>query len=285
MRKNLISMVISGKDPSRILMDKATPRNSTGLCNQIFQFINTLFAVKQSGEDFQIYFDHFSRDLIHGDHMRCSEIINISEMNRLYGWDLKEIEDYRGGEAQVFPIGYVFMAEHNDKPFFAETAKRIIFTDKYENVAKRLIREKGLEGTEVNLVHLRIDEDCRRHILGSKGQQKLDEYIEGFRKAIKENISDDKKLVLLLEETDHEMVKELQEKYEVIFLSKQEVEKAFIEENGEEIKGRELFALVDLLFGKNLKVGTYIYAENETNTSSFSVMLKYLNDYKKMLSA
>lgn len=285
MRKNLISMVISGKDPSRIMLDKATPRNSTGLCNQIFQFINTLFVVNESGENYQIYFDHFSKDVIHGEHMQCSEIIDLKEMNSRYGWDIKEIEEYKGGEAQIYPIGYVFLAAHRNPDFFKQTAQKIVFNEKYENVAKKLISIKGLDDEEVNLIHLRIDEDCRRHILGNKGQEVLDEYIDGYRKKIIQNCGTDKKLVLLLEDVEHDLVKELVSKYDTILLTKEEVSQTFKEINGDDIQGRELFALVDLLFGKNLKVDTYIYAENDTFTSSFSVLLKHFNEYKKMLSA
>jgi hypothetical protein len=47
---------------------------------------------------------------------------------------------------------------------------------------------------------------------------------------------------------------------------------------------REMFALIDLLIGKNLNVCAYICAEGRTFTSSFSVLLKHLNQYKKIIT-
>jgi hypothetical protein len=45
-----------------------------------------------------------------------------------------------------------------------------------------------------------------------------------------------------------------------------------------------MYVLIDLLIGKNLKVDTYICAEGPIFKSSFSVLLKYLNDYKKIIT-
>lgn len=284
MSTKLISMPISGKDPNKLLQEQATPNNSTGLCNQLFHFINTLYAVKMSGQDVDIFFDFFSRDYVSGEHIPCSEILDLAEMNKIYNWNIREITQFDGGEVQLFQIGYVFLTNHQSPEFFEEIARKLIFNKKYEEISKRIVENKGLKDEEVNLVHLRIDRVVEKHIANSKGEQKLREYLESYETKINTYCGTEKKLVVLLSDIVHEMVAKLKEKYDVVYVTREEVVEVSKELFNEEVKGHELFALVDMLFAKNLKVDNFIYAESDINTSSYSVMLKYLNKYNTMMS-
>lgn len=287
MRKNLVSMPISGKDPNHINKDNATPGNLSGLCNQIFHFINTIYVVRMSGQEFDIYFDYFSSDYSSGEHIPCSEIIDLEQMNKRYGWNIREITDFEGVPTEIYQTGYVFLTYYECPEFFEEMVRKLIFNNKYEQISKRLLENKGLKDEEVNLVHLRIDRVLQNHLLnyyGEDGQEKLRNYLESYENKINTYCGTDKKLVVLLSDVDHEMVTILKEKYDVFYVTREEVLEVSNELFNEEVKGHELFALVDMLFAKNLKVDTFIYAESEINTSTFSIMLKYLNQYKTMIS-
>ena len=81
-----------------------------------------------------------------------------------------------------------------------------------------------------------------------------------------------------------EGVKLLKEKYDVVYFDKDLVTETYNSlYNDGVLNGRELYALVDFLIGKNLKVDTFIGAEGEKFTSSFSVLLKNIKDYNNIV--
>jgi len=280
---NVISILISGRDiklPYSI--NDKSPNNSTGLCNQLFHFINSVSMY--SLED-DVYFDFFSKDYRSGDLLKLSDILDIQKMKNLYNWRINDLIKFEGGDCFIFKIGGVFMTYNSDVNKFIDITKKIIFNDKYELVSKKVIDNMFLNDEEVNLVHLRIDHDAEDHISRHLSKSDFDNYVNSYKTEILKNCSTDKKLVLLLEDINHPLVKELSTIYNVIYFSKDlilETYNSMYDDNV--LEGREMYALIDLLIGKNLKVDTYICAEGRVFTSSFSVLLKHLNQYKKTIT-
>jgi hypothetical protein len=87
-----------------------------------------------------------------------------------------------------------------------------------------------------------------------------------------------------MEDIHHPFVSELKEKYDVVYFDKDLVMETYNSlYNDDVLDGREVYALVDFLIGKNLKVDTFIGAEGEKFTSSFSVLLKNIKDYNNIV--
>jgi hypothetical protein len=274
------------------------PKNGSGLCNQIFKFINSIYFVNPNMNN--LYIDLFCKDIHSGEMIKFSDIISISEMREKFSLNIYDITDFdyqNEKEYQIYNDLYFFRTYHTNSDAFEYIIKSIIWNSNYENISKNIIRQRGLDNKLVNLVHLRIDEDCRNHVIGDRENQSLDydteywinrekayyELISRYEKSIYENCSKDIPLVLLMEEVTHPFVQKLKEDYDVIFFDKDDVSQYGID-------GRELFALIDLLIGKNLVVENYIGMENTEPTvdgvihaSSFSVVLKYLTKSKNKL--
>ena len=297
---NIISVLIFSEisefdkiDYLPIDIEKKYPKNGTGLCNQIFNFINTICNINPILNN--IYYTPFCKDINTGELIRLSEIINFSKIKDELGYNIYDSCDFKFDKEFNFHNNNYFMSSYqNQRAMFEYLIDKIIWTDNYENISKKIIRQRGLDDKLVNLVHLRIDEDCRNHVIGDREDSSINydteywnnrekayyELISRYEKCIYENCSKDIPLVILMEEVTHPFVQKLKEDYDVIFFNKDEVSQYGID-------GRELFALIDLLIGKNLVVENYIGMENTEPTvdgiihaSSFSIVLKYLTNSK-----
>ena len=263
------------------LEDKC-PNNATGLCNQIFSAINAIYLSNLYQNN--LYVDFFSKDWIKGDLLKFSDIIDINKMRSELSWNIYDVTDFMGGEVQVIPHGYVFMCYHQDKESFKRISRSLIFNQKWENLSKKVIEKMGLLDEEVNLVHLRIDKDAEDHIVQLRKRECYNSLLESYRNEINKNCDTNKKLVLLMEDIRHPFVSELKEKYDVVYFDKDLVMETYNSLYDDDVlDGREVYALVDFLIGKNLKVDTFIGAEGEKFTSSFSVLLKNIKDYNNII--
>lgn len=280
---NNISVLIHGRQLKYpFSIEEKCPLNSTGLCNQIFSAINSIHLVNVKQDT--LYVDFFSKDWIKGDLLKFSDIVDINKMRSEYVWNIYDITDFVGGEFNVIPQGYVFMCYHQDKESFKKITKKLIFNQKWENLSKKIIEKMGLLDEEVNLVHLRIDKDAEDHIVELRKRECYNSLLESYRNEINKNCDVDKKLILLMEDIHHPFVSELKEKYEIVYFDKDLVMETYKSlYNDDVLEGREMFALVDFLIGKNLKVDTFICAEGEKFTSSFSVLLKNIKDYNNVI--
>jgi hypothetical protein len=281
-KKNIASVLLSGKDLMPILTsDEKYPDNGTGLCNQLFAIINTISTIDFRQDS--LYVDLFSKDVHTGDLVKISEILDLEQMRITNAWDINDIHDLRGGLVRIDKQGYVFMAYHMLNEKFIDITKKIIFAKKYDNLAKKIIDNLEIANELVNLVHLRIDKDCEDNIKRLFSDLHYIEYINNYRRCITDNCHHDRKIVLLLEDVEHPLVIELVDKFNVVFITKKMVDDAYRAEYDEDFSGREMYALIDLLIGKNLKVDTYIGAEGGSFTSSFSVLLKYMGEKNKII--
>jgi len=252
------------------IKDTNWPGNGCGLCNQIFKLINTI----SFNNDHDIYVDLFSKDYLNGKTICASEIFNLEEMRKL-GHKLYDIVDMDYNQNYVIrTYPYVYMLYHMNKDYFINIVKSLRFAEKYENISKYVVFNKGLSNKLVNLVHLRIDVDMKNHIVSTAGLNSYLELIDRYRKEIYSNFDKSIPLVLLLEETNHDFVKELEKDYEVYMFEKSDV--LLVDDS---IEGREIFALIDLLTSKNLFVNNFLWFEEST----FSIILNYLIEYKKSI--
>jgi hypothetical protein len=250
--------------------DTNWPGNGCGLCNQIFKLINTIAF--NNGHD--IYVDLFSKDYSRGNTIGASDIFNLEEMRKL-GHRLYDIVDMDYNQNYVIKTyPGVYMLYHMNKDYFINIVKSLRFSSKYENIAKNVLVNKGLSNKLVNLVHLRIDIDFKNHVVSTSSLENYLNLIERYREQIYMNCDNSIPLVLLLEETDHSFVKELQKDYDVYMFEKSEVLSV-----DDKIEGREIFALVDLLTAKELTIDKFIGLEGST----FSLILNYLIECKKSI--
>lgn len=280
---NTISVLIHGRELKYpFSLEEKCPGNSTGLCNQIFSAINSIHLSNLKQDN--LYIDFFSKDWLKGDLLKFSDIIDINKMRSEYGWNIYDVTDFIGGEVRVIPQGYVFMCYHQDKESFKRISRNLIFNQKWEDLSKKIIEKMGLLDEEVNLVHLRIDKDAEDHIVQLRKRECYNSLLESYRDEINKNCDTNKKLVLLMEDIHHPFVSELKEKYEIVYFDKDLVMETYKSlYNDDILDGREMYALVDFLIGKNLKVDTFIGAEGEKFTSSFSVLLKNIKDYNNTI--
>ena len=242
------------------------PGNGCGLCNQIFKFISTIAF----NNEHDIYLDLFSKDYLKGNTICASEIFNLEEMRKLGHrlYDIVDMDYNQNYEIRTYPG--VYMLYHQNKDYFINIVKNLRFNNTYENIANNILINKGLSNKLVNLVHLRIDIDFKNHL----GLEKYLNLIERYREQIYSNCDKSTPLVLLLEETEHPFVKELQKDYDIYMFEKSEV---LTVDN--KIEGREIFALIDLLTAKKLTIDKFIGLEGST----FSLILNYLIEYKKSI--
>jgi hypothetical protein len=246
------------------------PGNGCGLCNQIFKLISTIAF----NNEHDIYVDLFSKDYLNGNTICASEIFDLEEMRKL-GHRLYDIVDMDYNQNYVIKTyPGVYMLYHINKDYFINIVKSLRFTSKYENIAKNILVNKGLSNKLVNLVHLRIDIDFKNHIVSTGSLENYLNLIESYREQIYLNCDNSIPLVLLLEETDHLFVKELQKDYDVYMFEKSEVLSV-----DDKIEGREIFALIDLLTAKELTIDKFIGLEGST----FSLILNYLIECKKSI--
>jgi len=246
------------------------PGNGCGLCNQIFKLISTIAF----NNEHDIYVDLFSKDYLNGNTICASEIFDLEEMRKL-GHRLYDIVDMDYNQNYVIKTyPGVYMLYHINKDYFINIVKSLRFTSKYENIAKNILVNKGLSNKLVNLVHLRIDIDFKNHIVSTSSLENYLNLIESYREQIYLNCDNSIPLVLLLEETDHLFVKELQKDYDVYMFEKSEVLSV-----DDKIEGREIFALIDLLTAKELTIDKFIGLEGST----FSLILNYLIECKKSI--
>jgi hypothetical protein len=278
-----------------INMETKYPMNGSGLCNQLFRVINVISLIR----DENVYFDLFCKDIMTGEMIELSSIIDLDEMRNKYGYNIQDIIKFNQQDSfQVYDNHYVFMTYDRDKIKFKEVVNNIIWNNKYEELSKKIILDKNLDSKLTNLVHLRIDKDYREHVMGYRNNDEEDyttqywknrelayyELIDRYRKEIYNNCDKSMPLVILMDDVNHDFVQELKKDYEIIFFERETVLKY-----QSDINGRELFALVDLLIGKNLNVNNFIGLETEKplvdgnkHVSSFSVLLKYLTGAKKI---
>jgi hypothetical protein len=269
--------------------------NGSGLCNQLFRFINVISLMRNE----TVYFDLFAKDIYTGEMIELSSIIDLDAMRSKYGYSIYDITKFnKQDDFQVYDNHYVFMLYDRDKIKFKDIVENIIWGEKYEELSKKIILDKNLDNKLINLVHLRIDEDYKTHVMGNRSNVDEDyttpywknrekayyELIDRYRKEIYVNCDRTIPLILLMEDITHEFVQELKKDYDIIFFEKETVLKY-----QSDINGRELFALVDLLIGKNLNVNNFIGLENNEplidgnkHVSSFSVLLKFLTSAKKI---
>jgi hypothetical protein len=305
---NNIASILIFSDPSLgydkkdlqfpIDLDKRFPMNGSGLCNQLMRVINTIAYCDPSTNN--IYFDLFASDIFSGVMVKLSSVIDIYSMsNRLK--DITELNSIENLYMHDDP--YVFRLYHSNQSLFEQISKSLIFNNKYESIANSIINQLGLNDKKVNLAHLRIDNDYRIHVTGSENNnfnpedqhysnriKAYDKIVDDYRESILNNCDKNIPLVLLLEDVDHPLVLELKKEYDIFFFTKEMVNDIHKKETGDELVGRELYALIDLLIGKNLNVDNFIGLEQTLqgpdgvqHSSSFSILLKYITNNKKII--
>jgi hypothetical protein len=281
------------------------PGNGSGLCNQIFRFINSLAYLNPNSNN--IYYDFFSKDYLTGEMCKISEIIDINRMNEIYNTNLYDItelkeDEYSINNFQLYNDHYVFRTYHSNPELFKDLCKKIIWKKRYVDTANEVIRQKNIQDTQVNLVHLRIDYDIKKHIIGNRQGDEdynteywknrelaYDQLIANYESAIYSKCDSSKPLILLMEEITHPFVSKLKKDFDVIFFDKELVQSIYNQICGSQIDGREIYALIDLLIGSNLKVETFIgqeaihpYVDGVKHASSFSILLKNIVEFKNI---
>jgi hypothetical protein len=163
---------------------------------------------------------------------------------------------------------------------FRDWARKLEMSSLFNEMGSDLVKKRGLADRGVNLVHLRIDWDFKNHC-----RYDIDPYYDSIVSKYEEEIyrhcDPSIPLCLLLDSYEHELVGRLKEKYDVVFITKEE-RNTYLPKK---IQGkRDIYAFCDFAFAKNLKVNNLFILENSRETSSFSVMLKSCLDYNRVIA-
>ena len=272
--------------PPNEALESKCPWPAVGLCNQLFHLMGVINHC--NFEHDVLYCDYFNKDMHNISFLNYSELFDFAEMNANNKWNLKDLTsletliDYR-----VWPFENPWKLYIVNKRQFKDIAQKLIFNKTWVDLANCIIADTGIASEEVNLVQLRIDSDVKDHLKKRfpTNPKIFENYLSSYKQSIYKHCSFDKKLVLLLGETDHPFVKELQKDYNVIFFDKEIVLNSYYKlYNKRDFDGREMFALIDLLIAKNLKVNKYILSHGKVFISSFGILLKYLNTYKSIVA-
>lgn len=253
--------------------------NACGLCNQLTQIVNLLCRGQRN-----FYVDLFSTDFGEGTMVPVTTILDLERMNELHGLNLKDVihltaEEYHSG-CSVIHWGPPFTEYWGNTGLFIDSARKLEMSRLFREMGSDLVSKKGLTGKEVNLIHLRIDWDFKNHC-----RYDIDPYYDSivskYEEEINRHCDPSIPLCLLLDSYEHELVGRLKEKYDVVFITKEE-RNTYLPGK---IQGkRDIYAFCDFAFAKNLKVNNLFILENSRETSSFSVMLKSCLDYNRVIA-
>jgi hypothetical protein len=260
-------------------LEKKLINNSCGLSNQLIQIVNRL-----SEGHVHLLIDLFSTDFREGTMVPISTILDLERMNEKHGLGLRDVLDLNPGamtsEFTVIPWGPPFSAYWGNTERFNQSARKLELSKLFRDMGSHLAREKGVSDREVNLVHLRIDWDFRDHCRADTDPY-YDSIVKKYEEEILRHCDPSIPLCLLLDSYEHELVGRLKEKYDVVFITKEE-RNTYLPEK---IQGkRDIYAFCDFVFAKNLKVNNLFILENSRETSSFSVMLKSCLDYNRVIA-
>ena len=262
-----------------INLEKKLINNSCGLSNQILQVVNRLFEGHRS-----FFIDIFSTDFREGTMIPISTILDLERMNELHDLDLRDVihlspEEYQAG-CLVIPWRPPFTPYWEKTEVFRNFARKLEMSRLFREMGSDLVSKKGLTGKEVNLIHLRIDWDFRDHCRADTDPY-YDSIVSKYEEEINRHCDPSIPLCLLLDSYEHELVGRLKEKYDVVFITKEE-RNTYLPGK---IRGkRDIYAFCDFAFAKNLKVNNLFILENSRETSSFSVMLKSCLDYNRVIA-
>lgn len=257
-------------------LEKIYKNNSCGLCNQLTQIINLI------GRDvFDFYIDVFSMDLYKGNITPISNILDLEVMNSKYNMSIKDIIemsdlDFKSGISEI-NWGPPFSLYHNNPDKFGESARKIEINERFKKIANNLARDKGVIDKEVNLIHLRIDDDFKVHCRAETDPY-YDSIVSKYEKEIYEKCDPSIPLCLLIDTYDHELVAKLKNDYEVIYISKEECDLYLTED----FRGmRDIYAFCDFAFSSILNINNLMILENSRETSSLSILLKSYLKHKQ----
>lgn len=253
--------------------------NACGLCNQLTQIVNRLSEGHKS-----FYIDLFSTDFGEGTMVPISTILDLEKMNAVHGLDLRDVIHLTPEEASagftVIRWGGPFSVYWSNSDLFRSCAKKLEMSHLFNEMGLDLVKKKGLADREVNLAHLRIDWDFRNHCRADTDPY-YDSIVSKYEEEINRHCDPSIPLCLLLDSYEHELVGRLKEKYDVVFITKEE-RNTYLPEK---IQGkRDIYAFCDFAFAKNLKVNNLFILENSRETSSFSIMLKSCLDYNRVIA-
>jgi hypothetical protein len=285
---NLIE-VIHGRGYKPLDLNEKEKNNMHGLCNQLFQIINRM-AISEYDKPFidmiyDTYIGPFSLDINEGDLILPSEILDLEEMNK-YGYHFKDVKDFTPFENFVkfysfdSPLIEYFKAPH----IFADKCKHIVFSKKFDNIVKEIIKEKGLDNRQVNLAHLKIEPIAKEWCIQNNCLNLFEESLVKYKDAIY-SLDKEIPLCLLVEEKNHPLVSEISKDYNTYFIDKELDLYPRLEEKY--VNKSDIRALSDILFAKNLNVKTFIGKyENSSvyGVSTFSLFLHFYLNHENSIS-
>jgi hypothetical protein len=259
-------------------LTKIYENNSCGLSNQLTQIIN---LISQGSTDF--YADVFSTDLYKGHITPMSDILDLDLMNSKYSMNIKDVIEMPAEDAWgVSEINWTspFRVYSNNHDLFRESARKMEISKGFKRIGLSLAEDKKLLSKEVNLIHLRIDEDFKIHCR-AESDPYYDSIVSKYEKEIYEKCDPGIPLCLLIDTYEHELVSKLRKDYDVVYVTKEECNEYL----PERFKGmRDIYAFCDFAFSTNLNINNLMILENSRETSSLSIILKSYLDYNNCTS-
>jgi len=278
MKKTVCVPIYTKKFEYPIDLTKIYKNNSCGLCNQLTQITN---LIARGSTDF--YIDVLSMDLYKGHITPVSDLLDLDLMNLKYSMNIKDVTEMMVEDSlEISEInwGSPFGVYSSNQDLFKKSVKKIEISKEFKKIGLDLARDKNVLEREVNLIHLRIDDDFKNHCKFETDPY-YDSIVSKYEKEIYEKCSTSVPLCLLIDTYDHELVTRLKKDYEVIYVTKEECDNYL---PGKFRGMRDIYAFLDFSFSTNLEVNNLMILENPRFMSSFSVFLKGYLEYKTCIS-
>jgi len=212
-----------------------------------------------------------------------SDILDLDLMNSKHSMSIKDVIEMSSEDASgVSEInwGSPFRIYWNNQDKFRESARKMEISKEFKKIGLSLAEDKKVLSREVNLIHLRIDNDFKNHCAADSDPY-YDSIVSKYEKEIYEKCDPSIPLCLLIDTYEHELVSKLRKDYEVVYVTKEECNEYL----PERFKGmRDIYAFCDFSFSSNLKVNHLMILENSRETSSLSIILKSYLDYNNCTS-
>lgn len=255
------------------------PNVGCGAFNQLYQIINAIAVGHITMYENDTYIGPFCKDHQEGSIVPISLILNLEEMNRIYGFKFIDCLNY---QEKYFLNWYhphgVFLVHWETPLQFAESCKKIIFSDTLKNSVHEAMKEKDFLGIEANVAHIRFADNFAREVFNNLSKSRdLETLEESCIRIIHETCTRELPLFLLTHDKTHPAILKLSEDYNVIFIEAFEYEKHLPESCA---NGRDIISVCDVIACHNLRINNFIYQENSDHVSSFSIFIKNTANYK-----
>lgn len=245
--------------------------NNSGLCNQIYSLISTIFHCMENNKN-TIIISNFLKSIDTNNYSPISEIIDLDKLNNFlkkYNITLIDREKYEVVNEEYFTNPCNFEIIDKYRPLFKDILQELKFSEIFNEKIFDIICKINMSSI-INVIHLRVEDDAIKHwsVMNNIDYFQFKKIlIEKYKKEIDKNINKNDLTFILTSDPDNEVIHFLT----LNNFNFQMTKKYFLE--------RELNGIIDLNIGK-LCNNVYIGPGNSTFTQC---IINCINNKKNIL--